>query len=129
MRFQYLLMPTGRKPWASRWPWERWYSPGTSKKLWTRLKAIFDTPVSHWSRSRPMFEIAEAALAEAIFIGLQLPPDCHTPRWECGNSRRPVQVSTLCECQAMNETEVYDAKPDTKCMAAVDGAWAGVWSD
>jgi hypothetical protein len=29
--------------------------------------------VSHWTHSKPIFEMAEAAFAEAIFIGLQSP--------------------------------------------------------
>src|ERR1700690_509569 len=85
MRFRSLRMRTGRKAWALRWPWGRWCSPGISRKWWPPSKAIFDIPARHWTRSRPIFEMAEAAFAEAIFIGLQLPPDCHTPRWECGN--------------------------------------------
>jgi hypothetical protein len=40
--------------------------------------------VSHWTRSRPILEVVEAAFAQAIFIGLQLPSDGHTRRWECG---------------------------------------------
>src|ERR1700693_4186940 len=77
-------MPTARKPWASRWPWERWYSPGISKKLWTLSKAIFDISASHSSPSKPAFEMAEAAFAAAIFVGLQLAWDSHTSGWGCG---------------------------------------------
>jgi hypothetical protein len=44
-------------------------------------------PASHWSRSKPVFEMVEAAFAEAVFIGPQFPSDGHTPGWECGYPR------------------------------------------
>jgi hypothetical protein len=39
--------------------------------------------------------IAGPGFAEAIFIGMPLPSDCHTPRWDCGNPGRLVWVTTL----------------------------------
>src|SRR5713101_4786906 len=60
MLFRYLLMPTGRKPWASRLPWESWYSPVTSRKWWPQSRAIFDMPARHWTRSRPIFGTSES---------------------------------------------------------------------
>jgi hypothetical protein len=58
--------------------------------------------VSHWTHSRPILEMVEAAFAKAIFIGPQLPSDSHTLRSWCGCPGRLVALTTLDECHAPN---------------------------
>src|ERR1700679_445080 len=105
MLFRYLHMLTSRKRWASRWPWGRWYSLGTSTKSWTRSRATFDTQASHWNRSKPVLVTADLGFADTIFVGLELV-------WVATSRGTPP-----------NYIEDNDANIFAKRMVVIAGAW------